>query len=481
MGAVVRSRRAARIAGLTAALLLGCGGVATAVPPPATYLSAGREQTYSVPAGVTLIRVVAVGAPGGAGAVGGNGVPAGAGGAGAQVTADVRVIPGRLLYVEVGGAGADGGGGGFNGGGGGGGNGTGPAGGGGGGASDVRTISFPLPGASQAASLGARLVVAAGGGGGGAGSAVNPGGNGGGAGASGRPGVGPSSGAGGEPGFIGAAGEGGGAGGAPGCGELGLHFGTPRGSAGELSSGGHGGANSGGFLPGPGPVAGGGGGGGGHWGGGGGAGGCVVDDGGGGGGGGASFATAAAANVSIGPVPAGAAASVVITPLQEAVSVAPASLAFPGTPVGQVSAASPVTVVNTGTASLRLGGLGLLGPHAGDFLLGADGCRTTLAPGASCSVDVRFVPGGTGARAAALGVAANDDAVSAQVGLSGTGGARRASGAECAAWAVRAERLQVRIRSIRSRSRAAVAQRRRLAVQRNGYARLLRAGCAPMR
>ena len=121
-----------------------------------TFLYTGGEQTFTVPAGVTTLHVVAIGGAGGASAV--------FGGAAAQVTADLAVTPGQTLYIEVGGKGKDGasgGAGGFNGGAAGGFGGTSAAG-GGGGASDIRT----LPGPSLSPDT--RQIIAAGGGGGGA-------------------------------------------------------------------------------------------------------------------------------------------------------------------------------------------------------------------------------------------------------------------------------------------------------------------------
>ena len=105
----------------------------------------GAEQCYVVPAGVTEVRVVAVGAPGTDGYTNGRGVvpAAGLGGEGAQVSGVLAVTPAEVLYVEVGGTGgyfAQA----FNGGGSGaseGALGGGPGGGAGGGASDVRTVS----------------------------------------------------------------------------------------------------------------------------------------------------------------------------------------------------------------------------------------------------------------------------------------------------------------------------------------------------
>jgi hypothetical protein len=142
-----------------AALTVALVGAAFGVPAAAqgetvTFSFTGAGQTYTVPAGVTSLRIVAIGAPGGAGSFGG-----GAGGRGAAVGADVAVTPGETLHVLVGGAGAIGTGG-FNGGGTGGSYST-SSGGGGGGASDVRTMMPIDPG-----SIATRLLVAAGGGGG---------------------------------------------------------------------------------------------------------------------------------------------------------------------------------------------------------------------------------------------------------------------------------------------------------------------------
>jgi Glycine rich protein len=128
---------------------------AAEAPVTVSFTEVGAH-TFSVPAGVTGIHVVAVGAPGG------NGLSL-SGGRGAIATADLDVAPGQVLGVVVGGPGADDVGtgkaaGGFNGGG----AGTGELGGGGGGASDVRS--------SASTDLSTRLVVAAGGGGGGGGS-----------------------------------------------------------------------------------------------------------------------------------------------------------------------------------------------------------------------------------------------------------------------------------------------------------------------
>jgi len=296
-------RRVARRAGLSAAL----GGVAlaalaltapaaSALPcstGSATFLFIGEEQCYTVPAGVTSVGVVAVGAPGVAGGIAGSaeGLP-GVGGLGASVAGKLTVMPGEVLYVEVGGPGAAGqpgspfegagGAGGFNGGGPGGGGSpvTESGGGGGGGASDVRTCSVAIlaPACPGGIDTLGRLLVAAGGGGGGAGAGASGanGGKGGGASALGAAGDSGALIAGGNPGEGGGGGTSSAGGTAgepgPGCGAF------ISAVSGQLGTGGDGGTQG----------TGGGGGGGGYYGGGGGGGGCGSTTAGAGGGGGGS-------------------------------------------------------------------------------------------------------------------------------------------------------------------------------------------------
>jgi Glycine rich protein len=139
---------AAPVAAFAIALLAASSAVAETISTTFSYT--GAEQTFTVPAGVTSVHVVATGA------VGGTPEEGGTGGRGAVVSGDLSVTPGEALYAEVGGQAQEvlEGLGGFNGGG----NGTGS----GGGASDVRTAMRSAPN-----TLESRLLVAAGGGGGG--------------------------------------------------------------------------------------------------------------------------------------------------------------------------------------------------------------------------------------------------------------------------------------------------------------------------
>src|SRR5580698_6604225 len=72
---------------------------ATAGPTTLTYT--GAQQTYTVPSGVVLLSIEAIGAAGGG--------TTGAGGSGMDLTAQVPVTPNETLYTEVGAPGASGG------------------------------------------------------------------------------------------------------------------------------------------------------------------------------------------------------------------------------------------------------------------------------------------------------------------------------------------------------------------------------------
>ncbi len=305
-----------------------------------TFTYTGQEQDYTVPAGITILRVTAVGGDGGVTA-------ADDAGHGASVSADLVVTPGEQLYVEVGGAGQGppNGQGGLNGGGVGGNEGPTRTF-GGGGASDVRTLSCGPSGGSDnvgcpgdSTSVRSRILVAGGGGGEGAGSGIAgstvANGNGGNAGEDGSDNIEEGNGVGfihtgGYAGTVTAAG-GGGSGCAPGVGE---------GAAGSASTGGTGGDNLGSTEYG---SAGGGGGGGYYGGGGGGA--CFASSTetlgyGGGGGGGSDFVAAGATDVSGGPDSTqNAPGTVTITP------TAPAALSPPGVS-GAVVVGQPLTVVH---------------------------------------------------------------------------------------------------------------------------------------
>ena len=90
------------------------------------------------------------------------------------------------------------------------------------------------------------------------------------------------------------------------------------------------------------------------------------------------------------------------------VQLAPTTVTFPATPIGQPSAAQNGTLTNTGTTALHLATVTITGTNAGDYALaapaGGTDCRTvgTVAANASCNWSVTFIPTANGTRAATL-------------------------------------------------------------------------------
>ncbi|SEO45169.1 Cytochrome c553 [Duganella sp. CF517] len=108
-----------------------------------------------------------------------------------------------------------------------------------------------------------------------------------------------------------------------------------------------------------------------------------------------------------------------------AASLAPASLAFSGTSIGQTSAPLSTTLSSTGSAALNIGNITLGGAAAGDYSLTGGSCANgaAIAAGANCTVQVSFRPTAAGARAATLTITHNATGGSSAVALSGTGNA----------------------------------------------------------
>jgi hypothetical protein len=97
-------------------------------------------------------------------------------------------------------------------------------------------------------------------------------------------------------------------------------------------------------------------------------------------------------------------------------ALSPQSLAFGDQPVGTTSAAQPVTLSNSGGAPLTINSI----TASGDFAQTTD-CSSSLAAGASCTINVTFTPTATGNRTGTLTI--NDDAAGNPhtVALSGMG------------------------------------------------------------
>jgi hypothetical protein len=402
------------IALATAVLLASAIAVpsASAVTPPTVtepFASTGAQQEFTVPVGVSSIRVKAIAAAGEAGFSSGPFEAAAPGGDGAVVTGQVPVIAGEVLYVEVAGHG-------FNGAASGG-----PGGGSGGDASDVRTVPMASPD-----SLESRLLVAGGGGGGGGEFDLSTAGTGGNAGSPGAEGAGEGFGPGG-----GSGGLGGGAGTLTGGGAGGARCEAPApwsGTDGTLGAGGTGGDESGA------PETGGGGGGGGYWGGGGGEGSCPFfgpEAAAGGGGGGSSFMSDEASFVSLGLASASTAPAVSITYLTPATATPDKdAIAFEETqPLETLSAPQALTITNNGGDPLVISAEnfvnsepGVSSDHPKDFLIGSSSCLGPIGYQESCQLNVRFSPQGGGPETAALQITSDAGAGPTVLALSGTGG-----------------------------------------------------------
>jgi hypothetical protein len=103
-----------------------------------------------------------------------------------------------------------------------------------------------------------------------------------------------------------------------------------------------------------------------------------------------------------------------------ALTIAPASLAFPATAVGGASTGQSVTLTNSGTAAVSIASIVLNGVDPHDFVT-LNNCGAVLGGGASCTVFVAFTPTATGSRTATVSVADDASGSPQLVALRGTG------------------------------------------------------------
>ena len=103
------------------------------------------------------------------------------------------------------------------------------------------------------------------------------------------------------------------------------------------------------------------------------------------------------------------------------ISLGPAEIDFGSQAQQTVSAPQAVTVTNEGDALLQVTSALLGGPNAGDFLASAEDCAAApVLSGQSCTVALRFIPGGEGLREGSVVVLSDAPGLPA-VGLEGTG------------------------------------------------------------
>lgn len=107
-----------------------------------------------------------------------------------------------------------------------------------------------------------------------------------------------------------------------------------------------------------------------------------------------------------------------------AVTLSTTTLTFPSTKEFTTSAATNVTLKNTGTAALSISGISIAGTNPASFTGTANvtnGCSATVAAGASCIISVAFAPKGVGALTALLEITDNAAGSPQKVTLNGTG------------------------------------------------------------
>jgi hypothetical protein len=96
------------------------------------------------------------------------------------------------------------------------------------------------------------------------------------------------------------------------------------------------------------------------------------------------------------------------------------SLNFGSVQTGVTSSPQPITLTNVGTSQLTISGIAVSGGNSGDFAQ-TNTCGATLAPNASCTINVTFTPTNTGARSSSVQVTDNASSSPQSVSLSGTG------------------------------------------------------------
>ena len=101
---------------------------------------------------------------------------------------------------------------------------------------------------------------------------------------------------------------------------------------------------------------------------------------------------------------------------QTTMTLSPATLTFSGQPLQTISSPQTVTVTNTGTTSLAVSNISIVG----DFLE-TDNCGNAIGANGTCQISVTFDPSSSGTRSGTLTVAGNIAGGQETVSLSGTG------------------------------------------------------------
>ncbi len=100
--------------------------------------------------------------------------------------------------------------------------------------------------------------------------------------------------------------------------------------------------------------------------------------------------------------------------------VTPKTLDFKNQIVNTASGAQVITVTNNGTIALTMSGITITGSNASDFAQ-TNTCPSSLAVSTSCTINVTFTPGATGARSGSVTITDGAPDSPQSVALSGTG------------------------------------------------------------
>ena len=110
----------------------------------------------------------------------------------------------------------------------------------------------------------------------------------------------------------------------------------------------------------------------------------------------------------------------VATTLAPIASLSPTSLTFATQAIGTTSGAKTVVLKNTGTATLTITSIAIVGTNATDFAQ-THTCGNSLAAAASCSISISFKPKASGTRTADLSISDNAGGSPQKVSVTGVG------------------------------------------------------------
>jgi hypothetical protein len=106
--------------------------------------------------------------------------------------------------------------------------------------------------------------------------------------------------------------------------------------------------------------------------------------------------------------------------IEPAIQVSPTGLAFASQSVGTSSAAQAITVTNSGSSTLTINGVSVVGADEGDFKESDNCAGKSLGAAANCQANVTFSPAATGSRSATVNISDNAAGSPQTVALNGT-------------------------------------------------------------